>query len=831
MALINLKTNLKSLKYGNDRPGNGSSGQPYIQTDINRPGDNLIGHLDDGLVRGGALGAAKASLIDTLRISKFLVDFPKGPLFIAKQVGLQLSNPQIEHKTDLPTNKPTKGQGLFRNIGNFVSNTANKIENAVGPTRLYNLGINTLAQVPVTAFGQHIVRHGFLPVKDNDKLYFKVAQYNNNEANNNLVKLTSILGTTNDIKNYIGGPGSIYGLGSTIIRRRGDFIDINRDTTASDWAVSGSFNASKKHYYLRTNNTLGLSKKYFEGISSFDENGIKYGFIDPEYPEYGYFINRPSSYNQTTIKGNVVGSYTYDDLKQQIFGQQQLGFTALSSSFKIDINNPNPINYYNTLGLSKEYFNTFGKLIQETNIKSYSSPNTPSYINQTTITNNKVGSYTYDDLQKVIDKQQKEGFAKSSYLFKPDTNSSKNNLSEVRQIRYLGVSNQTTSSFSKFPTKNLDIKNPEETRDLSNILPSENDGKYNLGPKPIVNPLEYNYLGTGSNAISNYNENLKDEGIINASLNNNAVEKNNQVLKTYSNLYNQIQTQIKKTKRVNTYVVGDNSLISSSTLSSRTKTIIPFSIDNRVGISGAHKSDEINLTPLFDSKTIGSFEDKVLIGGKIKNIQDLVKFRIQAINTDGPEQRTTWMVFRAFLTDFSDNVTGDWSDVKYVGRGEKFFIYNGFTRNMSISFKVAALSREEMEPMYQKLNYLMSNLMPDYKNNFMRGPLIRMTVGNYIDGQPGILTSLSYKISNDTPWEISVNNDGLNNQELNLPHIVEVSLGFTPIGSQTRDKNLISEKASTTSHIAQNWNGGKSESEGEYIYPDINKVIKNGIQA
>jgi hypothetical protein len=120
----------------------------------------------------------------------------------------------------------------------------------------------------------------------------------------------------------------------------------------------------------------------------------------------------------------------------------------------------------------------------------------------------------------------------------------------------------------------------------------------------------------------------------------------------------------------------------------------------------------------------------------------------------------------------------------------------------------------------------MSNLMPDYKNNFMRGPLIRMTVGNYIDGQPGILTSLSYKISNDTPWEIS-----LNNEELNLPHIIEVSLGFTPIGSQTRDKNLISEKSSTTSHIAQNWNGGKSESEGEYIYPDINKVIKNGIQA
>lgn len=40
MALIDLKTNLKSLKYGSDRPGGGSSGQPYIQTAI--PPTNLI---------------------------------------------------------------------------------------------------------------------------------------------------------------------------------------------------------------------------------------------------------------------------------------------------------------------------------------------------------------------------------------------------------------------------------------------------------------------------------------------------------------------------------------------------------------------------------------------------------------------------------------------------------------------------------------------------------------------------------------------------------------------------------------------------------------------
>ena len=154
MALLDLKTDLKSLKYGQDRPDGGSSGQPYIKTDINTVDNGLINKLrfsnfDDGLIRGGAIGVINSGITDTLRIGKFLTDFPKGPLFIVKQIGLQLSNPRVESSTG-------------------------KIENAVGPTRIYNLGINTLAQVPVNAIGGHIARHGFLPNNDDSKYYYNV---------------------------------------------------------------------------------------------------------------------------------------------------------------------------------------------------------------------------------------------------------------------------------------------------------------------------------------------------------------------------------------------------------------------------------------------------------------------------------------------------------------------------------------------------------------------------------------------------------------------------------------------------------------------------------
>ena len=105
----------------------------------------------------------------------------------------------------------------------------------------------------------------------------------------------------------------------------------------------------------------------------------------------------------------------------------------------------------------------------------------------------------------------------------------------------------------------------------------------------------------------------------------------------------------------------------------------------------------------------------------------------------------------------------------------------------------------------------MGNLMPDYNGTLMRGPLVKMTVGNWLDGQTGILNSLSYTIPQDSPWEISLGEDQAKIRTLILPHVVEVSMTFTPIGSQTQGVNKISEKSNTTSHIAQNINANETQ--------------------
>ena len=231
---------------------------------------------------------------------------------------------------------------------------------------------------------------------------------------------------------------------------------------------------------------------------------------------------------------------------------------------------------------------------------------------------------------------------------------------------------------------------------------------------------------------------------------------------------------------------------------------------NRETRVGSGRQDLINLTPIFTAPVV-SIGDINIPGTNVQTINDLVKFRIQALDSAAPTGNAEYMVFRAYLTQFSDSTNASWSDVKYVGRGESFYIYTGFSRKIQIGFKVAALSAEEMQPIYQKLNYLMGNLMPDYtEQGIMRGPLVKMTVGNWIDGQDGIINDLTYTIPNDSPWEIGLKVNG-GNEPLILPHIVEVSMTFTPIGSQTNNKNKISSKDKTTSHIAQNYNKEKTQ--------------------
>ena len=166
-------------------------------------------------------------------------------------------------------------------------------------------------------------------------------------------------------------------------------------------------------------------------------------------------------------------------------------------------------------------------------------------------------------------------------------------------------------------------------------------------------------------------------------------------------------------------------------------------------------------------------------------LQDTVPFRIVKIDNSG-NGNNTYIHFRAYIEGLSDSFKADWGTQKYMGRGENFYFYNGFDRDISFKFQVPVLSKYEQQSVFNKLNYLASLCAPDYsQGGFMRGNLIKVTIGDYLIDVPGIFQGITYTISDDAGWDIARGENG-NKITLNegdtggwvMPKLIDVS-GFT----------------------------------------------------
>lgn len=132
--LINLKTDLKSLKYSKDRPEAGYSGQPFIQKEIPSDTSTFSGE-NDFLVRGG-LQLPKIVVDDLERLGRYFIDTksPKGLLFTTKQN--LLSRTAVKTQASSP----------FLNEGVYTP-------------------LSTLAQAGVSAAGFHLKKQGLNPLQ------------------------------------------------------------------------------------------------------------------------------------------------------------------------------------------------------------------------------------------------------------------------------------------------------------------------------------------------------------------------------------------------------------------------------------------------------------------------------------------------------------------------------------------------------------------------------------------------------------------------------------------------------------------------------------------
>ena len=234
MALRNLRSDLAvgdlatpeaaGLTFGKgtayDRANQEFSREPFIKEGLDfKLSDSTINSVTEGFIRGGAVYSTERRIEDGRRIGRFFIT-SRGITFLAKQVGLQKSNPKISEP---------------------VSNRSNANQ------RTYNTGVNTLTQIGLQGTGTHLKREGSNPFNnrgyiDDDSF---LANYKENDNTNRLLylydnhillpqskegpktvfgrALKSVVsffkGPGEPLYSYYGGPNSTYGIGVTNINK------------------------------------------------------------------------------------------------------------------------------------------------------------------------------------------------------------------------------------------------------------------------------------------------------------------------------------------------------------------------------------------------------------------------------------------------------------------------------------------------------------------------------------------------------------------------------------------------------------------------------------
>lgn len=154
--------------------------------------------------------------------------------------------------------------------------------------------------------------------------------------------------------------------------------------------------------------------------------------------------------------------------------------------------------------------------------------------------------------------------------------------------------------------------------------------------------------------------------------------------------------------------------------------------------------------------------------------------------------------FRAYLEDFSDKFSYNWTDINYVGRPNTLKLFNNVARDINISFMVPALSRGELKYVYHKIEKLTKFSLPT-GIGIMRAPIVMITVGDWFVNELCVINSLDFTIDQEYPWEINVEK---NTSEIaELPQIVKVTLGLNVIGNTPINDSYAIFGTSITSNI------------------------------
>tara|TARA_E500000318_G_C3562576_1_gene214144 strand:- start:527 stop:2203 length:1677 start_codon:yes stop_codon:yes gene_type:complete len=281
-----------------------------------------------------------------------------------------------------------------------------------------------------------------------------------------------------------------------------------------------------------------------------------------------------------------------------------------------------------------------------------------------------------------------------------------------------------------------------------------------------------------NDAINKYNEELTSDDFTKTEIDNKEAENVNKTILSYQS---QIQRDV-RTKSGNISGRSNNERVKSYEIKS------PNGKTSIISLPDTLKPDNINVNSKESKNKLDVIDTFNEGDKKSKEVNDFIKFHFYSHEVD----RNRWLFFNAYLEALDDNFNANWSPVQYVGRGEKFYVFGDYERTVNFTFAVSANTRDELIPIYRKLNYFASITAPNYSTNslFMRGSLINVTIGDYLVRKKAILNTVNITWDRSAPWEtltygdgkeIGYNFKGEKYKMLQLPHTLKVTATITPI--------------------------------------------------
>ena len=764
MALIDLNTNLRSLKFGlgqaSDKPGGGYSNQPYIVKpipDYDDDGSNIFNTGGpDSLLRGGLMAPIK-SINDVSRLTQMFFDLksPNGLLFTVKQNVLSRTSVKTEASRGAGTAGGTVNQGVY-------------------------LPTSTIAQAGVGFTGTHLNLLGlnpFSPGLDNNSLTSQL-------SNGGLVKYETAARVANEADN------NVFSIAAETISERNPLFDLF-NTQPLLLGSEASVGANPFQEFIQTlipgvNGSFDnrLLKIWYDkqDTKNEDVNVLEYGGGPGSILGIGKtrikFADQRTGVNNPNYLGNSLPNQDLQDFRdttRQVY--YQASNLAISASvlnianmdFKV---NRGPEKSNALTRTQNELQEALGKIPIDT---------TSSYF--TTITSSNFTQSNHEFLSEDRTADLDAGQALSPFTIN-------NNL--IDEVVAAGDISTYASSKNSIPpaityaAKLLsDSGSKGATIDYNNLI----SRIPNSTPLPIdgyLNANSFNVYDTVSGSNSSWPNNSPLQY-----LNNSSTWTQTQIIEEPSNTEKLIGSPTIQDFRRNLIGTPSNPTVGSSTIMSLAPDYNGSNRKNleyRVSAGDPGKSKNrlkysVSDTALDKINARMPYDNSVPKDSRVDYGNDFCKFSIGILKNDGTGD-STYIHFRAFINSFDDKYSADWGSTQYVGRADKFHNYKGFDRSISMGWTVYAQSKAELAPMYKKLNLLASSLAPTYSpGGFMQGNLARLTVGGYLYNQLGIIKSISYTIPTESTWEIGISETGgYDHSVKELPHMINVTgFDFVPI--------------------------------------------------